>query len=831
VIGRVSLIAFLIVSSSVLTAAQTTPGQTPRPGNVATTSGGIIRGVVTTQTATIPLGGVLVSLTSTRTNQVRTVISEGDGSYRFDGLEAGDYRVSASIDGFDPKAIDVKVTYNQTVDAPLDLLLGGIAERVDVIAPQTVVPSTGALTPGDVVGSRELEQLSAGGGFQAALRLLASVIEVPGGVAIKGGRPSQAAVQLGAGSFVDPATGLSQVRLPDDAIDSVTVLPNPYAVEFGRFSSGLVLIQTRRAGDQWRTRLNNLDPTFRTVRGSAFDVTGIASFSPRIETGGPLIKDKLFIQQAAQYRYRASDVPSLRPDELRRSQSFSSFTRADANLSPKHTLTALAGFFPNVTKNANLGTFTPPGATVDLHGGVNTAAVTERTLWNDSLFSETTVEVNQYRTDAYPQGGLPMQLLAVDPYTAGNFFNRQNRSTMTYQLVESVSGSKRQGSVLHLFKAGIDVLHARLTGQSASSPVLIDRADGVLVRRLDFGAPTTQGFDSTDLALFAQDRIQPTNRWYVEFGARLDRDGVIERFNLTPRLGSALLFNDSGTAVLRAGIGLFYERTPSAAGAFTQYESATDTRYNPADPTAAPQSRLFQHTIDPNLRTPRSLTWDLAYDYRFNPRWALHLGVIDRRGDNELLVEPIVTDATAALRLDSFGHSRYREAEVGIHFTTARAIDLNVTYVRSRALADTNAFTSYFDSVEWPIVGQNAYAPARADAPHRMLLRSRVLPRPTWLLIAVVDWRSGLPYSTTNESLDFVGPRNQLRFPTYIRTELGIEHRVRIKKFRPWIGIRVDNALNAWLPSDVQANLTSPAFGTFYNSEYRQARIQLRFER
>ena len=77
-----------------------------------------------------------------------------------------------------------------------------------------------------------------------------------------------------------------------------------------------------------------------------------------------------------------------------------------------------------------------------------------------------------------------------------------------------------------------------------------------------------------------------------------------------------------------------------------------------------------------------------------------------------------------------------------MHFTTGRAVDLNVTYVRSQARADTNAFTNYFDSVQWPIVGQNAYAPARADAPHRMLLRSRVLPTPTWLLVTVIDWRT-----------------------------------------------------------------------------------------
>jgi outer membrane receptor for ferrienterochelin and colicin len=829
VLGRVLLIALILSSAAVPGSAQTTQGQPSRPGNVATTSGALIRGIVTTQNGTIPLGGVLVSLTSARTNQVRTAISDGDGTYRFEGLEAGDYRVSASIDGFDPKATDAKVAYNQTVDAPLDLPLAGIAERVDVVAAQAVIPGGGTLTPGDVVSSRELEQLSPGGGFQAALRLLASVIEVPGGVAIKGGRPSQAAVQLGPGSFVDPATGLSQVRLPDDAIDSVTVLPNPYAVEFGRFSSGLVLIQTRRAGDRWRTRLNNLDPTFRTKRGSAFDITGIASFSPRVETGGPLIKDKLFLQQAAQYRYRTSDVPSRPPDELRRSQSFSSFTRADANLSPRHALTAVAGFFPTYAEFANLGTFTPRDATVDLRGGVNTAAVTERTLWSDSVFSETTVEFNQYRTEASPQGGHAMELLPEN--TLGNFFNRQTRSTTTYQFVETVSGSRRQGNVLHLYKAGVDILHARLTGRSASAPVLVRRSDGTLVRRLDFGAPTTQKVDSTDFALFVQDRLQPTNRWYVEFGARLDRDGVIDRFNVTPRIGSALLFNDSGGAVLRGGIGLFFERTPSAAGAFTQYESATDTRYVPSNQFAAPQSLVFQHVVDPNLRTSRSLTWDLAYDYRFNPSWAVHLGVIDRRGDHELLVEPLANRAAAMLRLNSNGRSRYREAEFGLHFTAGRTVDLNVSYVRSHARADTNAFTTYFDSMQWPIIGQNAYAPARADAPHRMLLRSRVMPTPTWLLVTVIDWRTGLPYSAVDAALDFVGPRNRLRFPTYLRTEIGVEHRVRIKKFRPWIGVRVDNALNAWLPSDVQANLTSPAYGTFYNSEYRQLRIQLRFER
>ena len=69
------------------------------------------------------------------------------------------------------------------------------------------------------------------------------------------------------------------------------------------------------------------------------------------------------------------------------------------------------------------------------------------------------------------------------------------------------------------------------------------------------------------------------------------------------------------------------------------------------------------------------------------------------------------------------------------------------------------------------------------------------------------------------------------RFPNYLRTELGIEHRFRIFKLQPWIGVRAYNAFSAFLPTDVQANTSSPLFGTFYNSEYRQFRLQVRFER
>ena len=53
-------------------------------------------------------------------------------------------------------------------------------------------------------------------------------------------------------------------------------------------------------------------------------------------------------------------------------------------------------------------------------------------------------------------------------------------------------------------------------------------------------------------------------------------------------------------------------------------------------------------------------------------------------------------------------------------------------------------------------------------------------PRPHWLLLGIFDWRSGTPYSTVSEALDFVGARNVLRFPTYRRLEVGLERRIKI---------------------------------------------------
>src|SRR5262249_2812390 len=303
--GFRSLLAFMfLVVAPVVVGAQT--AQPPRTG--------VLQGTVTTQ-GTVRLPGAEVVVTDAADKKIASILSDSDGHFSFVGLGPGRYKVSATLASFVTTAAVAEVTAGRSADGTIDLPIEGITQSVDVVAASPVVSNENTLAPTETISGKEIDTFtSGGGGLQATMRLLASVIEAPNGVSIRGGRPNQAGLQLGVNTMVDPSTGLSKIALPDDAIESVSVLPNPYAVEFGRFSSGVVVIQTRRAGDVWKLRINDIDPTFRTHRGSPVEIIGLGREAPRAEFGGPIVKDKLYVQQAMQFIYNAADVPSLPED-------------------------------------------------------------------------------------------------------------------------------------------------------------------------------------------------------------------------------------------------------------------------------------------------------------------------------------------------------------------------------------------------------------------------------------------------------------------------------------------------------------------------------------
>jgi len=83
----------------------------------------------------------------------------------------------------------------------------------------------------------------------------------------------------------------------------------------------------------------------------------------------------------------------------------------------------------------------------------------------------------------------------------------------------------------------------------------------------------------------------------------------------------------------------------------------------------------------------------------------------------------------------------------------------------------------------------------------------------------VLDTHTGFPYSTIDQSREFVGPRNELHFPRFVSMDLQVlrEIRLPIKEKHAKIVFGVFNVFNHPNYRDVQNDLDSNRFGEFFN--------------
>jgi len=86
-----------------------------------------------------------------------------------------------------------------------------------------------------------------------------------------------------------------------------------------------------------------------------------------------------------------------------------------------------------------------------------------------------------------------------------------------------------------------------------------------------------------------------------------------------------------------------------------------------------------------------------------------------------------------------------------------------------------------------------------------------------WQIAPLLEVRDGFPFSTVDEEQQFVGPRNSERFPLMVSLDLAVNRQIRIKGRRLRIGVRTYHLLGTDAERDVDNNLNSPNYRTFYN--------------
>ncbi len=768
------------------------------------------------------LPGVEVTALDGAGHKTRTVVADAGGRYQIAGLPAGRYVVVARLPGFSERvAPPVDMTAGRSVVVDLDLALAPLAEEVKVVGEAGVAKAETAAST-DSISGHLLDVLPvASDSYRALLPVLPGVVrQADGRISVKGARPTQGALKVGAGSGIDPSTGNFGIELPSDAVESVSVAPNPYAAEDGRFSSSLVQIETRGGTNSWRVVANSFLPLPCLTICDGHSV-GLRNFGPRIWFGGPLVKSRLFVAQSLEYRMNYARIPSLPdPVNLTKADSFDSFTRLDAQVSPRHELQATLAFFPRQLRYANLNTFNPQEVSPDYRMvGYNATASDTATL-APTMVVESFVSASLYHTTVDPRSDDGMNL-TVDGNT-GAYFSRQERRTHAYQWTETLTSMRRTNHGDHLLKFGVDVLRASYTGTSESRPVTVWRADGTVSQRYTFSGPSSQREEGTDVAAFVFDRWRANPRLLLEPGVRVDRDGVLKRTSASPRFGFVVGILPPEVGVLRGGAGMFYERTPLNVAAFESFERATLTRFG-ADgvtPVSPPVTFVPRAT---SLETPRAVVWNVEYDHRLAENVFLKLNHLQRRGSHEFIVDPAEDSASAELRLTSRGTSRYRETEATVRIGPSEEKQFSVSYVRSRSTGDLNAFDVYFGNYRQPIIRPNEYSLSPVDVPDRLLIKGVSPWRKKWTVSTLVELRNGFPYSLVNQDQVFVGlPNTGGRLPFFYTIDAALIRSGRWFGRDVRFGVRVYHVLNTFAPREIQSNIDSDAFGTLYNSITRR---------
>jgi hypothetical protein len=187
--------------------------------------------------------------------------------------------------------------------------------------------------------------------------------------------------------------------------------------------------------------------------------------------------------------------------------------------------------------------------------------------------------------------------------------------------------------------------------------------------------------------------------------------------------------------------------------------------------------------------------------------------------------------ATGALLLETNGKSSYREIEINPKYQRGDTFEINASYTLTRGRADLNSYALLYAIYREPIIQPNEHGPTATDVPNRFTARMRWSPRPRWAIVPMIDYRQGLRWTAVDEEQRVVGTRNEHRFPSAFILDIGVERRIRIMKWRPWVGVRAANLFRADAALDVQNNTGSPLFGQYFNVARKGFRIILRFQR
>jgi hypothetical protein len=795
------LLCFSALTVCVLWSGGPLPAQRPPEAS--------LQGVVTDPSGAV-VPGALVQLRGPGAEQRAT--TDISGHYTFAALRAGKYVVRVIAKGFSVAQMqDVDVSSPQTLDFQLTIVTG--AEVVNVA---------------DEAGKVSADPASNGGAIILKEKELAALSDDPDelsqqlqAMAGPGAGPS------GGQIYIDGFTGgnlPSKSSIREIRINSNPFSPEYDRPGFGRIEiftkPGTDAIHGQGFVQYNKEALNSRSPLLTQSQRPPYK-QGFFGFN----IGGPLKKQKASFGFDAQCRGTTENAFILATDldsNLNRRninqavltpQTFTTLSpRVDLSLGANHTLTLRYQNTRSNLQNQGAGSFNLESRAYDSSSSENTIQATETAVLSPRLINETRFQF--MRSNSRMTGGTNDLAISVQgAFTSGgaqvgnsgttfNNWELTNSSTFTRgthilkwgarlrrSAEESISTSNFGGTYTFLGRSApqldannqpiadvitqidaLEVYRRTLLFQKAglSDDQIRALGGGAFQFSIAAGTPTTS-VSQFEIGLFLNDDWRVRPNLTLSYGLRYETQTNIGDFaDAAPRIGVAWGIdgkqNRAAKTVLRAGVGVFYDRIAQALtlqalrfnGSTQQSYIIFNPNFFPTIPTASslvsgrqPQQLYF---VDGAMRAPRTYQSSIGIDRQINQYARLSFNYIASRGVHlerqRDINAPIggqypYGDSQVRTLNESTGFSR------GHQFTVTPSINYKRIFLfgfyalsYGRTDAEGQPADPYNLRAEW---GPSSFA----DVRHRLVVGTNVPLLLQWSISPFVIVQSGTPYSIT----------------------------------------------------------------------------------
>jgi hypothetical protein len=565
--------------------------------------------------ATVP--GATVEARHTQTNVVATLVTDGDGRFRFPYLRIGPYEISVKLSGFSDVTKQLTLAAGSAFELPVVLNVAGLETSVAVTAESTVLEAARSQIAA-TVAQTEVASLPMNGRNFLELGLLvpgvaptniASTQLFPETSAVSGVTLSVSSQRNLSNNFVvdglsanDDAAALSGITYGIDAVEQFQVITSGAQAELGRALGGYINVVTKSgtntlggtAYNYWRddslNAANALSGTtlpmdqqqygaslggpiklnrtffFANLEQKRLDQTGLVTI---LDPNVGIVNARL---QAVGYRGPLLTT-GIYPNPV---DTTNVLGKVDHQASSNDQLSMRYSLYKvNSANSRGAGGLNGPSASQGIDNMDQAFAASNTLILSSRTVLETRMQYARSNLDAPPTDLIGPQVAIAGVATFGRLGSSPTgRFNNLFQIVNNLS--HQAGA--HALRVGADFLrnHDTITFPRAVNGSYTFSSLANFLSGTYNNAGFTQTFGIIDVeqgnpnfGMYAQDEWKISPSVTLNLGVRYDLQYLetinTDTNNISPRIGAAWSPWESRQTVLRGNFGLFYDRVPLRA--------------------------------------------------------------------------------------------------------------------------------------------------------------------------------------------------------------------------------------------------------------------------